>query len=69
MAKKFHYDFNSGEYATEGTVTLEDVTGMCTALLAHTLTISEVPKDKVGKAAGIISTLIVDSYFEDVENG
>ena len=68
MSKKFHFDFETKDYTTEGPVTIADTTDMAIALVAESLYQGNVKPEKLEESADMISKMIVGTYKKLVEN-
>lgn len=67
MPKKFHYDFDTHDYTTEGPVTIADTTEMAIALAAQSLYQGDVKPEKLEESADMIANMIVGTYKKMVE--
>ena len=68
MSKKFHYDFDTHEFTTEGPVTITDTTDMAISLAAESLYQGNVKPEKLEESADMIAKMIVGTYKKLVEN-
>ena len=67
MPKKFHFDFETKDYTTEGPVTIADTTDMAIALAAESLYQGNVKPEKLEESADMIAKMIVGTYKKLVE--
>lgn len=67
MPKKFHYDFDTHDYTTEGPVTIADTTEMAIALAAQSLYQGDVKPEKLEESADMIANMIVGTCKKMVE--
>lgn len=68
MSKKFHYDFDTHEFTTEGPVDIGDATNLAINLAAKCLFLGGMKPEKLEESADVISEMITTSYKKLVEN-
>ena len=68
MTKKFHYDFDTHEFTTEGPVDIGDATNLAINLAAKCLFLGGMKPEKLEESADVISGMIATSYKKLVEN-
>ena len=68
MSKKFHYDFDTHEFTTEGSVDIGDATNLAINLAAKCLFLGGVKPEYLEESADVISEMITTSYKKLVEN-
>lgn len=67
MTKKFHYDFDTHEFTTEGPVDIGDATNLAINLAAKCLFLGGMKPEKLEESADVISKMITTSYKKLVE--
>ena len=67
MTKKFHYDFDTHEFTTEGPVDIGDATNLAINLAAKCLFLGGMKPEKLEESADVISEMITTSYKKLVE--
>ena len=68
MPKKFHYDFDTHEFTTEGPVDIGDATNLAINLAAKCLFLGGMKPEKLEESTDVISGMIATSYKKLVEN-
>lgn len=68
MSKKFHYDFDTHEFTTEGSVDIGDATNLAINLAAKCLFLGGMKPEKLEESADTIANMIATSYKKLVEN-
>ena len=68
MPKKFHYDFDTHEFTTEGPVDIGDATNLAINLAAKCLFLGGVKPEDLEESANVLSEMIATSYKKLVEN-
>lgn len=67
MTKKFHYDFDTHEFTTEGPVDIGDATNLAINLAAKCLFLGGVKPEDLEESANVLSEMITTSYKKLVE--
>lgn len=67
MSKKFHYDFDTHEFTTEGPVDIGDATNLAINLAAKCLFLGGMKPEKLEESTDVISGMIATSYKKLVE--
>lgn len=67
MSKKFHFDFETHEFTTEGPVDIGDATNLAINLAAKCLFLGGVKPEDLEESADVISEMITTSYKKLVE--
>ena len=67
MPKKFHYDFDTHEFTTEGPVDIGDATNLAIYLAAKCLFLAGMKPEKLEESANVLSKMIATSYKKLVE--
>lgn len=68
MSRKFHYDFDTHEFTTEGSVDVGDATNLAINLAAKCLFLGSMKPENLEESANILSEMIATSYKKLVEN-
>lgn len=68
MPKKFHYDFDTHEFTTEGSVDIGDATNLAINLAAKCLFLGGMKPENLEESANTIANMIATSYKKLVEN-